>query len=398
MSKFSKRAKFLSILAAASAVCKGGAGATTIPGYIPPSVKAQNSEKLEKNLGVNPNRNNLNAKPEEKKSFFGKIGSYIYHHPFKSIGWGILGAIGTDVTVRAVNEYVRLPIIYKQLEQEFEAGQNSSSVKEYEYRFKDEKGNTKKTLIVKAIPRFSMGSMLDFESEKLACKEIPNLKNEHLSKIVDYHYGLTHLYVVYEKVEDFDWKTEMKNWSDKQKFDWFKDVANQIIDFALDLYHKGFYHGDLNDGNYKILKKNGKTFVNFFDFGRFYKKKDKYDLFNPLAIQDQIKNPKVDLVQIFNGIMRLYARTFLGENVKLTKEEGYKFQIALMKNRFVSGVQGLDVDEQLKDKLNKMESNNKIILNKYEFMRIIKNQDISSNEEFEQKLKEFKEGLNNAKL
>lgn len=44
MSKFSKRAKFLSILAAASAVGKAGAGATTIPGYIPPS---------------NANRNNL---------------------------------------------------------------------------------------------------------------------------------------------------------------------------------------------------------------------------------------------------------------------------------------------------------------------------------------------------
>lgn len=162
--------------------------------------------------------NNLNFKPEEKKSFFGKIGGYIKKHPFKSIGWGILGAIGTDVAVRVVNEYVRLPIIYKQLEKEFEAGQNSSSVKEYEYRFKGKDGDTTKTLIVKAIPRFSMGSMLDFESEKLACKEIPNLKNEHLSKIVDYHYGLTHLYIVYEKVEDFDWKTEMKDWNNEQKF------------------------------------------------------------------------------------------------------------------------------------------------------------------------------------
>lgn len=61
MSKFSKRAKFLSIFAAASAVGSAGAkaGATTIPGYIPPSVEAQNAAKLEKNLGLNANRNNL---------------------------------------------------------------------------------------------------------------------------------------------------------------------------------------------------------------------------------------------------------------------------------------------------------------------------------------------------
>ena len=49
MSKFSKRAKFLSILAAASAVGNAGArtGAITIPDYkyIPPSVEAQNAVK-----------------------------------------------------------------------------------------------------------------------------------------------------------------------------------------------------------------------------------------------------------------------------------------------------------------------------------------------------------------
>ena len=50
-------------------------------------------------------------------------------------------------------------------------------------------------------------------------------------------------------------KTEMKDWDNEQKFNWLKDVSNQIVDFALDLYNKGFYHGDLNDGNYKILKK-----------------------------------------------------------------------------------------------------------------------------------------------
>ncbi|MBR0183928.1 MAG: hypothetical protein IJQ10_02045 [Clostridia bacterium] len=343
--------------------------------------------------------NNLNFKPEEKKSFFGKIGGYIKKHPFKSIGWGILGAIGTDVAVRVVNEYVRLPIIYKQLEKEFEARQNSSSVKEYEYRFKGKDGDTTKTLIVKAIPRFSMGSMLDFESEKLACKEIPNLKNEHLSKIVDYHYGLTHLYIVYEKVEDFDWKTEMKDWNNEQKFNWLKDVSNQIVDFALDLYNKGFYHGDLNYGNYKILKKDDKPFVKFFDYGRFYKKKERYDLSNPFAISDRIKNPNVDLMQIAAGMMRLYARTLLAEDVHLTKEEGYEIQIVAMKNPFARSLQALDVDEQLKEKLKTIVENNDIILSRYKFMEIINKQIYtSSNDKFEQKLKEFKEGLNNAKL
>ena len=127
----------------------------------------------------------------------------------------------------------------------------------------------------------------------------------------------------------------MKDWDNEQKFNWLKDVSNQIVDFALDLYNKGFYHGDLNDGNYKILKKNDKPFVKFFDYGRFYKKKDKYDPSNPFTISDRIKNPNVDLIQIAAGIMRLYARTLLGEDVHLTKEEGYKIQIAVMKDHLL---------------------------------------------------------------
>ncbi|MBO6127039.1 MAG: hypothetical protein J6P21_03500 [Clostridia bacterium] len=57
MSKFSSRAKFLSILAAATAVGKTGAGATTIPDhkYIPASSEAQKAARLE----LNANRNNL---------------------------------------------------------------------------------------------------------------------------------------------------------------------------------------------------------------------------------------------------------------------------------------------------------------------------------------------------
>ena len=33
--------------------------------------------------------------------------------------------------------------------------------------------------------------------------------------------------------------------------------------------------------------------------------------------------------------MRLYARTLLGEDVHLTKEEGYKIQIAVMKDHLL---------------------------------------------------------------
>ncbi len=182
-------------------------------------------------------------------------------------------------------------------------------------------------------------------------------------------------------------------------FNWLKDVSNQIVDFALDLYNKGFYHGDLNYGNYKILKKDDKPFVKFFDYGRFYKKKERYDLSNPFAISDRIKNPNVDLMQIAAGMMRLYARTLLAEDVHLTKEEGYEIQIVAMKNPFARSLQALDVDEQLKEKLKTIVENNDIILSRYKFMEIINKQIYtSSNDKFEQKLKEFKEGLNNAKL
>ena len=59
MSKFSKRAKFLSILAAASAVGGTGTGAMNKSKNIPVSVEAQNAVKFEKNFGVNTSRDNL---------------------------------------------------------------------------------------------------------------------------------------------------------------------------------------------------------------------------------------------------------------------------------------------------------------------------------------------------
>jgi hypothetical protein len=53
----------------------------------------------------------------------------------------------------------------------------------------------------------------------------------------------------------------------------------------------------------------------------------------------------------------------------------------------------------LKEKLKTIVENNDIILSRYKFMEIINKQIYtSSNDKFEQKLKEFKEGLNNAKL
>ena len=62
MSNFSKRAKFLSILAAASAVSNAGAGATTIPDYkyIPASSAAQSASRI----SLNPaNGSSSNIKP-----------------------------------------------------------------------------------------------------------------------------------------------------------------------------------------------------------------------------------------------------------------------------------------------------------------------------------------------
>lgn len=425
MSKFSKRAKFLSILAAASTVGKTGAGATTIPDYIPPSVEAQKAAKLEKNLGFNANRNNLNVKPEEKKSFFSKIGSYMYHHPFKTIGWGILGAAGTDITIRAVNEYVRLSAIYKQLDKEFETGMNSSSVKEYEYRFKDKNGKTTKTLIVKAIRRFSLGSIIDFESEKLAYKEIPNLKNEHLAKIIDYHYGLTHVYVVYEKVENSDWKQywrnkmQSENWDDNKRLEWLKDVCNQIVDVALDLYDKGFYHGDPNMNNFNILDVNDKPFVKFFDFGRFYKKKQKYSMsFFSMLVP---KNPSMDLAQINSSVINLYIRFFLGQEMNFSKDEEIKYvqrmiNRLLEKNRWVtfeelpsSVLNGIDkklgIDEKLGKRMDDRDSNIEEVTQKFSYIKQMREfveqraneNKLLTNEEFKQALENFKKGLNGEK-
>ena len=51
----------------------------------------------------------------------------------------------------------------------------------------------------------------------------------------------------------------------------------------------------------------------------------------------------MDLIQIAAGIMRLYARTLLCEDVHLTKEEGYKIQ----------DLQKLDVDKKIKEKFKK---------------------------------------------
>ena len=55
-----------------------------------------------------------------------------------------------------------------------------------------------------------MGNYFSFSNEQFACKVIPAsaMRNDHLANIIDYHYGLTHNYVVYEDVgSNYDWKS-----------------------------------------------------------------------------------------------------------------------------------------------------------------------------------------------
>ena len=221
----------------------------------------------------NKNKNNsedVEAKDVKIKSesSIKKLFDWVMNNKKKSL---FLGGIGTHFGWRGINE-LRLLAIYKKLDEHYSHGGCSSSVGKYVYRYSDNKGE-QKSLVIKSIPYLSP-NYLTFRNEKFAFGVIPNLasKNEHLAKILDYHYGVLRNYVVYEDVgSNFDWPNKMKNeeWNNEKKFAVLNEVIIQMLDINLFLWEKGYIHGDFKFDNLSVIEKDGKPFVRVFDYGLF---------------------------------------------------------------------------------------------------------------------------------
>lgn len=246
------------------------------------------------------------------KEMLYSAGKWVKDNPGKTIGYGALGILGSDMLWRGGNELIRLPIIYKDPEnaEKFEAGAGASNVVEVVKRF----GDSNKKLVRKRIRRvFSMGYLSgDFDSEKLACKMLTKWskenKNEeifkHIAKVIDYHYGLGNLYVTYEEADGVDLEQQnIKNWNENEKLNWLHKVCEQVIDVALFFQSKGFYHGDLHCFNYNISGDKENPHIDVFDFGRFYKVKEK-------GKNNPGKSPGMDLNQILKGFIMLTVKLF----------------------------------------------------------------------------------------
>ncbi len=207
-------------------------------------------------------------KNQVEKTFAEKGYEWVMNNKKKSL---LLTALLADSAWRGINE-IRLYTIYKKLDKHYENGGCSASVERYVYRNKE----NSKNLVIKSINRLALTDYISFGLEQLACEVIPGLakENKHLANIIDYHYGLTHNYVVYEDVgANHDWENEMKDWNDDQKFEWLEDVINQMVDVNLFLYDKGYYHGDFKLDNLSIVgnKDDGKPLVKIFDYGLFHR-------------------------------------------------------------------------------------------------------------------------------
>lgn len=193
------------------------------------------SKDLEKNFETKPSPNG------KAKEMLYSVGRWVKNNPGKTVGYGVLGAIGADALWRSGNEFIRLPIIYKTPKDanKFRAGSGASSVVEVVKRF----GGTDKRLTEKQMERFFSTSCLMgcFDSEVLACKKLSEWQKDpknsdifkNIAKVIDYHYGLRDLYVIYEEAEDKDWKNEMAGADYKQKISWLHKVCRQVLDVAL---------------------------------------------------------------------------------------------------------------------------------------------------------------------
>ena len=240
-----------------------------------------------------------NAKSKRKniESFAVKFCDWAMNNRVKSI---LLGGLLADSTWRGINE-IRLSTIYKKLDEHYECGGCSSSVDKYVFRSCG--GEDHISLVVKSISRLSpMGNYFSFSNEQFACKVIPALarENDHLAKIIDYHYGLTHNYVVYEDVgSNYNWKSEMISWGDDKKFKWLEDVITQMVDVNIFLSSKGYYHNDFKLDNLSILKKDDRPFVRIFDYGWFAKDGGTTDVFN--------------LYRFYQQFIRLCCQVIFGE-------------------------------------------------------------------------------------
>ena len=270
MRKFGKRRMCALLCGLSSVFCDfGQALAMKGTGAIDRKLRKQNM--IGKNVDMRKIDNGKVVKVVEKnqvkKTFAEKGYEWVMNNKKKSL---LLTALWADCAWRGINE-IRLSTIYKKLDKHYENGGGSASVERYVYRNKE----NSKNLVIKSISHWDpVGNYVSFPRERFACKVIPELakENKHLANIIDYHYGLTHNYVVYEDVgANCDWKNEMKDWSDDQKFEWLKDVITQIVGVNLFFLEKGYCY-DFELDNLVILRdKNDKPLVKVVDYSLFRK-------------------------------------------------------------------------------------------------------------------------------
>lgn len=227
--------------------------------------------------------------------------------------------LGIMASPLAFNQCIRLSWLYEIADQgeNMQNGKGCSSVEEYKYRGKGDENRGDKELIMKKINYLSPG-IFAFSSEKMAKDFLSNLKKDkgndgnevlnHFTNVIDYHYGLTSGYVVYEKANKHDrWKEELNGGrlvlklskENKAKIlDFLADVFTQVLDCSEFLVSKGLLHGDLDFHNYNIDKVNKRPYVRVFDYGMLHRIKK-----NPFFWQSF----NAELEKIVRGFIVLYC-------------------------------------------------------------------------------------------